>query len=185
MYIAMIPGLLPVFLHGCEIKSGSGLGIRLTFHIGLLHLTAQIEYNLLCLSESGLKALKSETERHLRLTEVGCEVGCEGLSSCKCWCSDVEHILCIHHQLCRYSKWHHLSHGCWRVVDRTMSKGFVCSILLDFNSVVGRLEGTDIRRLKTNKKTNDQLTSEHDFQHYRFTNNFSWANFTFYWQQVW
>ena len=25
----MIPGLLPIFLHGCEIKSGSGLGTRL------------------------------------------------------------------------------------------------------------------------------------------------------------
>ena len=27
--IAMIPGLLPIFLHGCEIKSVSGLGTRL------------------------------------------------------------------------------------------------------------------------------------------------------------
>ena len=26
----MVPGLLPIFLHGCEIKSGSGLGTRLT-----------------------------------------------------------------------------------------------------------------------------------------------------------
>ena len=25
----MVPGLLPIFLHGCEIKSGSGLGTRL------------------------------------------------------------------------------------------------------------------------------------------------------------
>ena len=28
--VAMIPGLLPIFLHGCEIKSGSGLGMRLS-----------------------------------------------------------------------------------------------------------------------------------------------------------
>ena len=27
--IVLIPGLLPIFLHGCEIKSGSGLGTRL------------------------------------------------------------------------------------------------------------------------------------------------------------
>ena len=27
--VAMIPGLLPIFLHGCEIKSGGGLGTRL------------------------------------------------------------------------------------------------------------------------------------------------------------
>ena len=27
--VAIIPGLLPIFLHGCEIKSGSGLGMRL------------------------------------------------------------------------------------------------------------------------------------------------------------
>ena len=27
--VPMIPGLLPIFLHGCEIKSGSGLGTRL------------------------------------------------------------------------------------------------------------------------------------------------------------
>ena len=27
----MIPGLLPTFLHGCEIKSGSGLGTRLSW----------------------------------------------------------------------------------------------------------------------------------------------------------
>ena len=25
----MVPGLLPIFLHGCEIKAGSGLGTRL------------------------------------------------------------------------------------------------------------------------------------------------------------
>ena len=30
--VAMIPGLLPIFLHGCEIKSGSGLGTRLVEH---------------------------------------------------------------------------------------------------------------------------------------------------------
>ena len=28
-YIVMVPGLLPIFLHGCEIKSGSGMGMRL------------------------------------------------------------------------------------------------------------------------------------------------------------
>ena len=27
--VVMVPGLLPIFLHGCEIKSGSGLGTRL------------------------------------------------------------------------------------------------------------------------------------------------------------
>ena len=27
--VVLVPGLLPVFLHGCEIKSGSGLGTRL------------------------------------------------------------------------------------------------------------------------------------------------------------
>ena len=27
--VVLIPGLLPIFLHGCEIKSGSGLGTRL------------------------------------------------------------------------------------------------------------------------------------------------------------
>ena len=27
--VAMIPDLLPIFRHGCEIKSGSGLGKRL------------------------------------------------------------------------------------------------------------------------------------------------------------
>ena len=27
--IVLIPGLLPIFLHNCEIKSGSGLGTRL------------------------------------------------------------------------------------------------------------------------------------------------------------
>ena len=27
--IVLIPGLLPIFLHGCEIKSGRGLGTRL------------------------------------------------------------------------------------------------------------------------------------------------------------
>ena len=25
----LIPGLLPIFLHGCEIKSGSGIGTRI------------------------------------------------------------------------------------------------------------------------------------------------------------
>ena len=93
---------------------------------------------------------------HFGLTEVGCE----GHASCNCWRSDGEHILCIDHQLCRYSKQHHLSHGCWRVANRTMSKGFICSILLDFNSVVGHLEGTDIRRLKTNKQTNKQANKQ-------------------------
>ena len=28
-YVVMVPGLLPIFLHGWEIKSGSGLGKRL------------------------------------------------------------------------------------------------------------------------------------------------------------
>ena len=28
-YVVMIPGLLPIFLHSCKIKSGSGLGMRL------------------------------------------------------------------------------------------------------------------------------------------------------------
>ena len=27
----MVPGLLPIFLHSCEIKSGSGLGTRLGY----------------------------------------------------------------------------------------------------------------------------------------------------------
>ena len=27
--VVMVPGLLPIFFHGCEIKSGSGLGTRL------------------------------------------------------------------------------------------------------------------------------------------------------------
>ena len=27
--IVLIPGLFPIFLHGCKIKSGSGLGTRL------------------------------------------------------------------------------------------------------------------------------------------------------------
>ena len=27
--VVLIPGLLPIFLHGCEIKSGRGLGTRL------------------------------------------------------------------------------------------------------------------------------------------------------------
>ena len=27
--VVLIPGLLPIFLHSCEIKSGSGLGTRL------------------------------------------------------------------------------------------------------------------------------------------------------------
>ena len=27
--IVLLPGLLPIFLHGCEIKSGWGLGMRL------------------------------------------------------------------------------------------------------------------------------------------------------------
>ena len=27
--VVLIPGLLPIFLHGCEIKSGCGLGTRL------------------------------------------------------------------------------------------------------------------------------------------------------------
>ena len=31
--IVLIPGLLPIFLHGCEIKSGWGLGTRLRFAI--------------------------------------------------------------------------------------------------------------------------------------------------------
>ena len=30
--VVLIPGLLPIFLHGCEIKSGSGLGTRLPTH---------------------------------------------------------------------------------------------------------------------------------------------------------
>ena len=31
--VVLIPGLLPIFIHGCEIKSGSGLGTRLdVFH---------------------------------------------------------------------------------------------------------------------------------------------------------
>ena len=28
----MFPGLLPIFLHICEMKSGSGLGMRLSFN---------------------------------------------------------------------------------------------------------------------------------------------------------
>ena len=34
------PGLLPIFLHGCEIKSGSGLGTR------LIVATASLSQNL-------------------------------------------------------------------------------------------------------------------------------------------
>ena len=30
--VVMVPGLLSIFLHGCEIKSGSGLGTRLQLH---------------------------------------------------------------------------------------------------------------------------------------------------------
>ena len=30
--VAMIPGLLPIFLHSCGSKSGSGLGTRLVSH---------------------------------------------------------------------------------------------------------------------------------------------------------
>ena len=29
----MVPGLLPIFLHGCEIKSGSGLGTKLLVEV--------------------------------------------------------------------------------------------------------------------------------------------------------
>ena len=29
--VVLVPGLLPIFLHGCKIKSGSGLGTRLWF----------------------------------------------------------------------------------------------------------------------------------------------------------
>ena len=29
--VVLIPGLLPIFLHGCEIKSGWGLGMRLSY----------------------------------------------------------------------------------------------------------------------------------------------------------
>ena len=28
--VVLLPGLLPIFLHGCEIKSGRGLGTRLS-----------------------------------------------------------------------------------------------------------------------------------------------------------
>ena len=38
--VVLLPGLLPIFLHGCEIKSGRGLGTRLThttFLLSLLH----------------------------------------------------------------------------------------------------------------------------------------------------
>ena len=31
--VVLIPGLLPIFLHGCEIKSGRGLGTRLMWYI--------------------------------------------------------------------------------------------------------------------------------------------------------
>ena len=31
--VVLLPGLLPIFLHGCEIKSGSGLGTMLTWHM--------------------------------------------------------------------------------------------------------------------------------------------------------
>ena len=31
--VVLIPGLLPIFLHGCEIKSGSGLGTRLVLYM--------------------------------------------------------------------------------------------------------------------------------------------------------
>ena len=31
--VLLLPGLLPIFLHGCEIKSGWGLGTRLQNHI--------------------------------------------------------------------------------------------------------------------------------------------------------
>ena len=29
--VVLLPGLLPIFLHDCAIKSGSGLGMRLVF----------------------------------------------------------------------------------------------------------------------------------------------------------
>ena len=32
--VVLLPGLLPVFLHGCKIKSGSGLGMRLGIKYG-------------------------------------------------------------------------------------------------------------------------------------------------------
>jgi len=31
--VVMIPGLLPIFHHECEIKSGSGLWMRLSYHL--------------------------------------------------------------------------------------------------------------------------------------------------------
>ena len=35
----MVPGLLPTFLHGCAIKSGSGLGTRVIYKNGVFTLT--------------------------------------------------------------------------------------------------------------------------------------------------
>ena len=99
------------------------------------------------------------------------EIGYEGVTSCNCWRSDGKHVICIHHQVCRNSTQHWLSHGCWRVPDRTMCEGFVCSILLDFNSIVSHLEGTDIRRLKTNKQTNKQTIKQTNKQTNKQTKN--------------
>ena len=42
--VVMVLGLLPIFLHSCEIKSGSGLGMRLEYHTTRLstqHLQSQ------------------------------------------------------------------------------------------------------------------------------------------------
>ena len=44
--VVLIPGLLPIFLHGCEIKSGSGLGTRLVITDALHALYEEVPYQV-------------------------------------------------------------------------------------------------------------------------------------------
>ena len=46
----LIPGLLPIFLHGCEIKSGSGLGTRLEDHMMRTRYSQYSPDHMVCLA---------------------------------------------------------------------------------------------------------------------------------------
>ena len=45
--VAMIPGLLPIFLYGCKIKSRSGLGTRLAFTVCSMNSRGRAGYMIL------------------------------------------------------------------------------------------------------------------------------------------
>ena len=63
--VVLIPGLLPIFLHGCDIKSGWGLGTWLTYVITVLVLVRSLPIHYIVVKLLIVCAIKDLTHTHL------------------------------------------------------------------------------------------------------------------------